>query len=171
MDGELTYSIIMNQDHSLISPDFQETYKILCSGLVRGLRLLAVPAEFKPINDIIAEGKKISGNAQTRGMNIVHQHGTILREVDPSLMFKVLKVPNEKSRDKLIKSVEERVASVNNLLKREIGFEELQRALIKGFEESCEVTLALGTTTKVEEQLAAKLKADKYATREWNFKR
>jgi lipoate-protein ligase A len=170
-DGELTYSLIMNQDHRLISRDFQETYETLCSGLVKGLRLLGIPAEFKPINDIVAYGKKVSGNAQTRGMNVVHQHGTILREVDPSLMFKVLKVPNEKIRDKLIKSVEERVASVNSLLKKEIGFEELQRALIKGFEEACEVTLALGTTTKVEEQLTAKLKTEKYATKEWNFKR
>jgi lipoate-protein ligase A len=169
--GELTYSLIVNQDHRLISSDFQETYGTLCSGLVKGLRLLGIPAEFKPINDIIAHGKKVSGNAQTRGMNVVHQHGTILREVDPSLMFTVLKVPNEKIRDKLIKSVEERVTSVNKLLKRKLGFEELQRALIKGLEESYEVTLVPETTTKFEEQLAAELKAEKYAAREWNFKR
>jgi len=170
-DGELTYSLIINQKHRLISEDFQETYETLCSGLVRGLRLLEVQAEFKRINDIVVEGKKISGNAQTRGMNVVHQHGTVLLRVDPSVMFAVLKVPNEKIRDKLVKSVEERVTSLNRVLRRDVGFEELKEALTKGFEETFSIRLAEGTLIKFEEQTAAALKAEKYATREWNFKR
>jgi lipoate-protein ligase A len=170
-DGELTYSLFINENHRLNSRDFQKTYEKLCSGLVLGLRLLGIPAEFKPINDIIVEGKKISGNAQTRGMNVVHQHGTILREVDPALMFTLLKVPSEKIRDKMIKSAEERVTSINKFLKREVSFEELKEALKKGFEESFKIKLVLGETLEFEEQLAAKLKAEKYATKEWNFKR
>jgi len=170
-DGELTYSIIVNEDHRLISRDFQKTYYTLCSGLVSGLRRLGVPAEFKLINDIVAKGKKISGNAQTRGMNVVHQHGTILREVKPALMFRVLKVPSEKIRDKLIRSVEERVTSVNAVLGREVSFKELKEALIKGFEESFGIELTLGSITDFEENLAQRLKVEKYATREWNFKR
>jgi len=170
-EGELTYSLIVNEDHKLISRDFQETYRTLCSGLVSGLRRLGVPAEFKPINDIVAQGKKISGNAQTRGMNVVHQHGTILREVDPALMFKVLKVPSEKIRDKLIKSVKERVTSINALLGREVSFKELKDALIGGFEDSFGIELTLGNITDFEENLAQRLKAEKYAIREWNFRR
>ena len=170
-DGELTYSLIVNEDHPLISRDFQKTYETLCSGIVRGLRVLGVPAEFKPINDIIVDGKKISGNAQTRSMNVVHQHGTILRDVDPTLMFTVLKVPSEKIRDKMIKSVKERVTSVKNYLKREVRFEELKNALIRGFEETFNIKLVPGEVTDFEEQTAIKLKMEKYSTREWNFKR
>jgi len=170
-DGELTYSLIINEDHPLISRDFQKTYETLCSGIVRGLRILGVPAEFKPINDIIVDGKKISGNAQTRSMNVVHQHGTILRDVDPTLMFTVLKVPSEKIRDKMIKSVKERVTSVKNYLKREVSFEELKNALIRGFEETFNIKLVPGEVTDFEEQTAIKLKMEKYSTREWNFKR
>ena len=170
-DGELTYSLIVNEDHPLISRDFQKTYETLCSGIVRGLRALGVPAEFKPINDIIVDGKKISGNAQTRSMNVVHQHGTILRDVNPTLMFTVLKVPSEKIRDKMIKSVKERVTSVKNYLKREVRFEELKNALIRGFEETFNIKLVPGEVTDFEEQTAIKLKMEKYSTREWNFKR
>ncbi len=170
-DGELTYSLIVNEDHPLISRDFQKTYETLCSGIVRGLRVLGVPAEFKPINDIIVDGKKISGNAQTRSMNVVHQHGTILRDVDPTLMFTVLKVPSEKIRDKMIKSVKERVTSVKNYLKREVRFEELKNALIRGFEETFNIKLVPGEVTDFEERTAIKLKMEKYSTREWNFKR
>jgi len=170
-DGELTYSLIINEDHPLISRDFQKTYENLCSGIIRGLRILGVPAEFKPINDIIVGGKKISGNAQTRSMNVVHQHGTILRDVNPTLMFTVLKVPSEKIRDKMIKSVKERVTSIKSYLKKEVSFEELKDALIKGFEEAFNIRLIPGEVTNFEEQTAIKLKMEKYSTREWNFKR
>jgi len=170
-EGELTYSIIVDENHRLISRDFQETYRTLCSGLVLGLRQLGVPAEFKPINDIVARGKKISGNAQTRGMSIVHQHGTILRKVDPALMFKVLKVPSEKIRDKLIKSVEERVTSINDVLRRDVSFRELKDALIKGFEDSLGIKLMPGSITDFEEDVAQRLKVEKYASRKWNFRR
>jgi len=170
-EGELTYSIIVDENHRLISRDFQETYRTLCSGLVLGLRQLGVPAEFKPINDIVARGKKISGNAQTRGMSIVHQHGTILRKVDPALMFKVLKVPSEKIRDKLIRSVEERVTSINDVLGRDVSFRELKDALIKGFEDSFGIKLMLGSIMDFEEDVAQRLKVEKYASRKWNFRR
>lgn len=170
-DGELTYSIIVDENHPLISQDFQKTYETLCLGLVKGLRLLGVPAEFKPINDIIVLGKKISGNAQTRGMNVIHQHGTILRDVNPELMFTVLKVPGEKIRDKIIKSVKERVTSIKSCLGREISFEELKNALIRGFEEAFKISLVPEEVTEFEEQMAMKLKREKYSTKEWNFKR
>ncbi|MEM2326799.1 MAG: biotin/lipoate A/B protein ligase family protein [Candidatus Bathyarchaeia archaeon] len=170
-DGELTYSIVVSEDHPLVSRDFQKTYENLCSGLIRGLRLLGVPAEFRPINDIVVGGRKISGNAQTRGMNVVHQHGTILRDVNPTIMFTVLKVPSEKIRDKMIKSVEERVTSINKYLGREVSFEELREALISGFEEAFGIELIPGKVEDFEERLAISLKREKYSTREWNFRR
>jgi len=170
-EGELTYSLMISEEHRLISRDFQKTYETLCSGLVSGLRSLGIPSEFKPINDIVVAGKKISGNAQTRGMGVVHQHGTILREVDPVLMFKVLKVPNEKIRDKMIKSVEERVTSVNRYLRREVGFKELEEALVDGFKDSFNVELEPGGATEFEEHRAAQIRKRKYATKKWNFKR
>ncbi len=170
-DGELTYSMFINQNHRLVSADFQESYETLCSGLVSGLRLLGVQAEFKPINDIVVGGRKVSGNAQTRGLNVVHQHGTVLVEVDPSLMFAVLKVPNEKIRDKMIKSVEERVTSLHTILGRDVDFDKLKRALIEGFEASFKVRLVQGTLTKFEEQRAEALRTEKYSRREWNFRR
>ena len=170
-NGELTYSMLLSQSHRLVSADFQESYGTLCSGLVNGLRLLGVQAEFKPINDIVVGGRKVSGNAQTRGLNVVHQHGTILLEVDPKLMFAVLKVPNEKIRDKMIKSVEERVTSLRAVLGREVSFDELKGALIEGFEASFRIKLVQGALTEFEAQKAEELRTEKYSRREWNFRR
>jgi len=170
-NGELTYSLIMNEDHRLVTEDFQNTYETLCSGLVLGLKLLGLPARFRPINDIEVEGRKISGNAQTRGMNVVHQHGTILREVDVNLMFKVLKVPSEKIRDKMIKVVQERVTSVNSLLRRNVSFGELSDALLRGFSEAFQIELIPGKITEFEDKLTVELEKSKYATEGWNLKR
>jgi len=170
-DGELTYSMAMSEDHRLVSKDIQKTYQTLCSGLTLGLSLLGIPAEFKPINDIIVGGKKISGNAQTRRMGVVLQHGTVLREVDPSLMFSLLKVPSEKIRDKLIATVKERVTSINSYLGRDVSFNEIKRALKEGFEKALNIRLINGQPTNFETSLAEKLEMEKYASKEWNFMR
>lgn len=171
LEGELTYSTVISESHRLVFQDIQKTYQTLCSALILGLGSLGIPAEFKPINDIIAKGKKISGNAQTRRTGVVLQHGTILREVDPALMFSLLKVPSEKIRDKLIKAVEERVTSINSYLGRRVGFEELKAALKEGFEKALGIRLVPGKPIDFENSLAAKLMVEKYASRDWNFRR
>jgi lipoate-protein ligase A len=99
-------------------------------------------------------------------MDVVHQHGTILREVNPALMFTLLKVPNEKIRDKMIKAVGERVTSINGYLKRNTTFEELKEALVSGFEEAFKTELAAGEILEFEEQSSTRLEAEKYATKE-----
>ena len=169
-NGELTYSIMVSEANRLIPKDILKSYEVLCSGLTLGLSLLGIPAEFKPINDIVVADRKISGNAQTRRMGVVHQHGTILREVDPEVMFTLLKVPSEKIRDKLIQSVKERVTSINGYLGKEVKFGELKAALKEGFERTLNIRLARQETTEYEAELATQLRK-KYASREWNFKR
>jgi lipoate-protein ligase A len=170
-EGELTYSITVTQDHRLISKNLQKTYQILCSGLVQGLNLLGISAKFKRINDIIVGEKKISGNAQTRKMGVVLQHGTILRRVDPALMFTLLKVPSKKIRDKLIKTVDERVTSIERYLGTQVSFEELKNALKHGFEKAFEIKLVKEQPIDFEDSLTSELIVKKYSLKDWNFKR
>ncbi len=92
--------------------DIIKSYELICGGIVDALRVLGMPkAVFRPVNDIDVNGKKISGNAQTRRWGVVVQHGTVLVDTDIRTMFTVLKVSKEKISDKLIKSVEERVTT------------------------------------------------------------
>lgn len=168
--GEITYSIIVPEEHEKIPHSILESYNVLCGGIVNGLRTLGLNAEFKPVNDIVVNGKKISGNAHTRRNKRILQHGTILCDVNPKLMFSVLKVPDEKIRDKMIKTVEERVTSI----KKELGDVDKNKvvdALITGFENVLGVELVKGNITKEELLLAEELKECKYGTKEWNFKR
>lgn len=170
-DGELTYSTIIDLNNPFITQDIMKSYEIICSGLILGLKKLGITAEFRPINDIVVDGKKISGNAQTRRFDSFLQHGTILIDSNISKMFKVLKISNEKISDKMIKKAEERVTNLKKLLRSSVSFEEVFQALKMGFEETLGITLDKGKLTSEEQKLALKLKEEKYLKKSWNFKR
>ncbi|MEM2142645.1 MAG: biotin/lipoate A/B protein ligase family protein [Candidatus Thorarchaeota archaeon] len=169
--GELTYSIILPRGHRLVNDDIQKSYEILCQGIVQGLSRLGVSAEFKPVNDIVVNGRKISGNAQTRRHNCLLQHGTILISVDVVTMFSVLKVRPEKITDKVIADVKQRVTSLNEVLGRDVGFEETADALRDGFASALSLRLVPGTLSDAEKELAARLVREKYSTDAWNLVR
>ena len=165
--AELTYSIILPAAHPLAGKSVQDSYGILCAGITRGLGLLGVDAVFAPINDILVGGRKVSGNAQTRRMGGVLQHGTVLLDIDLDLMFELLKVPLIKvSRDETIRDVKERVTSLKALLGRNVSFEEAATALARGFREALSLDMLEDTSplpSEAEERRAWELAATKFA--------
>ena len=169
--AEVTYSIVIPESHPLSRPSILDSYRIICSGIIEGLSQLGIEAEFAPINDIIAGGKKISGNAQTRKKNCILQHGTILLSVDVDTMFSLLKVPQEKARGKLIQEVKARVTSVENLLGSTIGFDETVLALEQGFSSALDLVLSEAEPTQEETISAATIATEKFASPEWTYKR
>lgn len=168
--GEITYSIVTAEDDPRVSTDVTESYRYLCHGIVEGLALLGVEAEFKPINDIIVGGRKISGNAQIRRYGAVLHHGTILVDFDAREMFSVLKISKEKLSDKMIRQAEERVTTIRRELGRQISFEEVREALERGFAKALGVELVRGGLSDHERELVNKFR-EKYASREWIYRR
>ena len=164
-DGEITYSVIGPE--KIFPQGIHESYSLICSSIVDGLRNLGIDSEFKPINDIIVGGKKISGNAQTRRRGILWQHGTVLYDLNVKKMFTLLKVGSEKVSDKMIKSVEDRVTRV--LDHKKVRMEELYDALVKGFTKG--KNFHFGRLTEDEKDRAKFLAGDVYLKDEWNFKR
>ncbi len=163
---ELTYSIVMSPPSGKIL----DSYKHIQRGLVEGLRLIGINAEMSGINDIVVEGRKISGNAQTRRYGGLLQHGTLLMNVNVDEMFSILKVPQEKMRDKLISNVKERVTSLKHL-GYEIEFEELQKYMAEGFKNALSAELYEDALPNEVMDMAKKLEVEKYGNPEWNFKR
>lgn len=166
-EGEVTYSVIVDQDHQRVPRDIIESYELICSGVVNALIKLGINAEFSPINDINVNGKKISGNAQTRRWGVVVQHGTILVDTDIKTMFKVLKVSKEKISDKLIKSTEERVTTIRRELGRKVSFKETTNVLKETFPEVFGVEPVESGLSDEEKELATQLREEKYITKEW----
>jgi len=167
-EGELTYSVVCREED--VPHEIIESYRLICGGLVKGFGRLGLRAEFKPVNDVQVEGKKISGSAQTRRWGSVLQHGTVLISPDVRRMFELLKVSPEKISDKFIASVFQRVTTVERELGRKPSFEEVRQAMIAGFEETLGVKLVEGEPTEGELKLAEELRP-KYSSVEWLRKR
>jgi len=163
-DGELTYSVVCRQGD--VPADIIESYKLICGGLVHGFQRLGLSAEFKPVNDVQVNGKKISGSAQTRRWGSVLQHGTVLISPDVRKMFELLKVSPEKISDKFIASVFERVTTVERELGRKPSFEEVRDAMRAGFEASFGVELVESELTDGEKKFVVELRP-KYASDGW----
>jgi lipoyltransferase/lipoate-protein ligase len=170
-DKELTYSIVIPEAHPAIPKNILKSYGRICNALLQGLAQLGINGTYAPINDILVDGKKISGNAQTRKANTILQHGTILLDVDVDTMFSLLKVPNEKIKDKLIQDVKQRVTSIQQILGKKIRFEEVAEALKLGFEEEFDVELIQGILTKEEKTLATQFEKECFSTTHWNHRR
>ena len=154
-----SYSQSMRRDfHMHPELGFQE---VRTAGIVADhLRRLGLEATFAPINDIAVNGRKISGNAQTRRFGGVLQHGTVLCDVNPALMFTLLKVPDAKLRDKLLQTVAERVTSI----RREVGAVDPQaviEALCAGFAAALDAEFIPGVLTEQEAQLAQQIKEER----------
>lgn len=161
--GEITYSVAGPQE--LFPRNIISSYQLICGWVADSLALLGIDAEFRPINDITVGGKKISGNAQTRRGGVLLQHGTVLHSVDVDRMFSVLKVSDEKIRDKMISNVKERVTSITHQdpgITRETALEALLRGFTRGKE------FETGALTPPELARAHELAGTRYRRDEWN---
>jgi lipoate-protein ligase A len=83
-------------------------------------------------------------------------------------MFSVLKVSDEKIRDKMIANVKERVTSIA-LQKPGISKELVLHALMQGFTRG--KSFGTGTLTKAESARAMELVNERYRKKEWNWMR
>lgn len=164
-NGEITYSVVAPE--SMMPSGIRESYQFICGWIIESLKNIGIESEFKPINDIIAGGKKISGNAQTRRNGVLLQHGTLLYDLDVRTMFTLLKVPKEKISDKMIESVEERVTKVLNF--GNFSIKDVYDAMFNGFtkDKECEI----GSLSENEIYRAKELAETRYKINEWNYRR
>ncbi len=100
--------------------------------MLRAVRQFGVHAEFSGRNDILADGRKFSGNAFCMRKNGAFHHGTILINTDMSKLSAYLAVPKDKIESKGIASVRSRVVNLAEL-NPEITPAKMAEALKKAF--------------------------------------
>ncbi|AEJ41676.1 biotin/lipoate A/B protein ligase [Sulfobacillus acidophilus TPY] len=111
-------------------------YRSMLVAPVRAYRRLGISAEHRPVNDLVVGPRKIGGTgAATIGQTLVLV-GSLMMDFDVQQMSRVLKVPSEKFRDKLVQSLEDYMTTV----RRELGDrmpsrEEATRVLVESFAE------------------------------------
>ena len=192
-DRDFTYSVIVVEDNPLIPKGILESYKELSRGIIRGLDLLGVKAEVVALADdtnkgkkkdlsvacfdspswyeVVIDGKKIVGSAQTRREGVLLQHGSILLNLDIDKLFTALKTPSEKVKERIVKDFPNRAISLDTVLGRTVVYEDLIQVMQEGFAEALGIKLLPGELTPQEVQLAKQLEQEKYASLEWNTRK
>lgn len=168
MNGEITYAVVAKIDD--ISRDILESYRIICQGIVYAIEEFGLRAEYRPINDVIVNGKKISGSAQARKKRSLLQHGTLMYNTDLDVLSNTLRVPREKLASHGVRSIRERVTTLSIELGYNPGYRQVVNALINGFKRALGIDFEEKELTPMEISYAKEL-FKKYRSSEWIFKR
>jgi lipoate-protein ligase A len=106
-------------------------YDLFNKPVVEVLRELGVPAEIGGRNDILADGRKISGNAQFATAGKMFSHGTLLLDSNLDDVTAALRPKPGKVESKGVKSVRSRVANISEFLREPITVTELRDRIIE----------------------------------------
>ncbi len=101
--------------------------------ILEAVKSLGIEAEFSGRNDILAQGRKFSGNAFYAGGGKYIHHGTLMLDVDTKDMGKYLNVSQKKLTSKAIASVKSRVINLIDIVPG-LTVERLMDALSESFE-------------------------------------
>ena len=136
--------------------------EMVCSAIIAGLASLGVKAEYKPINDVLVDGAKISGSAQMRRWGVVLQHGTLILDLDRDKMYGALRTdPDKKTR----------VTSLAEAMEGGVHLAAVKEALVAGFGEVLGSEFRRGSLTETERARIDELVREKYGNDDWNLKR
>ncbi len=118
LDGaQLFFQLIVRRDRPGVPPHIAGFYARFLGPVVNTFRDFGVPAEYKPVNDIVANGRKISGTGAAQVDDMVVLVGNFIIDFDYTMMARVLRVPDEKFRDKIYKTLSENLTTI----RRETG--------------------------------------------------
>lgn len=98
--------------------------------ILQALRKLGIQAEKSGRNDLLADGRKFSGNAFYASGQHCYHHGTLMVQVDRRLLGKYLQVSAAKLASKGVASVQSRVVNLAEL-RPGLTIPELERALVE----------------------------------------
>lgn len=160
--GNLNFTFIVDKEDA-----DGMNFSIFTEPVCEVLRNFGVNAEFTGRNDIVIDGRKISGNSQYVKKDRVMHHGCIMLDSDLEKVADALNVKAAKFISKSSKSVRSRVTTINENAPRHITMEEFKSAL----KERILGNSSVEPYELTEEDLAEIncLRDTKYATWQWNY--
>ncbi|MGV3108150.1 lipoate--protein ligase family protein [Staphylococcus borealis] len=192
-DKELTYSVIVSEEHPNMPSTVTEAYRVISEGLLEGFKLLGFEAYFaiprskeereklkQPRSavcfdapswyELVVEGRKIAGSAQTRQKGVILQHGSLLQDVDVDELFDMFTFKNDRLKHKMKKAFVDKAVAINDIADRHITIEEMEKAFEEGFKKGLNIEFKpLILSDKQMEEV--KELEEKYRSDEWLYKK
>ncbi|MBE9508940.1 MAG: lipoate--protein ligase family protein, partial [Chloroflexi bacterium] len=131
---------------------------------------LGIPAEYRPVNDIVANQRKVSGCGAAEIGDYYVLVGNLIVDFDYKMMARVLKLPDEKFRDKVYKTIYENLSTIKREIEDVPPREELWSLMADKF---VEMLGPLEVETTVDEEWRAKTDelAEQFLTDEWLYQK
>ncbi|MGG3924652.1 biotin/lipoate A/B protein ligase family protein [Metabacillus fastidiosus] len=193
-DTELTYSVIVSEEHPEMPKTVTEAYRVISEGILEGFKNLGLDAYFaiprteeekqglkNPRSavcfdapswyELVVEGRKVAGSAQTRQKGVILQHGSILLDLNEDMLFDLFKYSNERVRERMQKAFKNKAVAANELRDKPVTIDEARVAFKEGFEKGLDIELQEYFLTEEETEYVEKLAKEKYESDDWNFKR
>jgi len=166
--NQLFYHFIWHNDTPNIPRKVNEIFETLLKPVTQSYRDFGIDAVYKPVNDILANNKKISGNGA--GMFDLAQVlvGNFILDFPRQEMARILRVPDEKFRDKVYKSLKDGISS----FKDELGFIPSREEIVSTFKINIEEQLGIELiSSKLNQKIEDEMKRLKtmYLTNEWLY--
>lgn len=169
--GGAVYHDLGNLNFSFITKDDGESFhnfRKFTEPVIRALHKIGVNAELQGRNDIVVDGRKISGNAQFATGGRMFSHGTLLFNSEIDHVVSALRVKKDKIESKGIKSIRSRVANISEFLSEPMTIEEFRAFLLKNIFEGEEKIPEYVLTEKDWEKIH-EISKERYQKWEWNY--
>ncbi|MER2079035.1 lipoate--protein ligase family protein [Psychrobacillus psychrotolerans] len=193
-EHELTYSVIVTESYPSMPATVTEAYRVISEGLLLGFQNLGLNAYFSVPNtdeqkenlknpksavcfdapswyELVVEGKKVAGSAQTRQKGVILQHGAILLDLDEDKLIQTFKFASEEIREKVRKGLSQKAVSINKIISKPVTMEECKIAFKKGFADALEIELVEYNLTQEQKNYVKQLEVTRYANDKWNYKK
>ena len=163
--GNLNFSFITNSGKENFN-----NFRKFTAPVIKALNELGVDAELGGRNDILVNGKKISGNAQYITGKRMVSHGTLLFDSDLSQVVEALNVKMSKITSKGIKSVRSRVVNICEHIEKPMDMESFRTHLIESIIKGSE-KITIYTLAQEDWQAVQIFVEERYNSWEWNYGR
>ncbi len=160
--GNVNFSFIKN-----VKSPAEISFKQFTMPIVEALGKLSVTAITSGRNDLLIEGKKISGNAEHIFKNRVLHHGTLLFNSDLKNLGQAIKVVSGKYQSKAVQSNRSEVANISSFLRKNFKVDEFIQFLI-----DVQLKNNMNTFYELTETDIHKIEIlvnEKFKNRDWNF--
>ena len=161
--GNLNFSFLTKDDG-----DSFRNFKKFTQPIVDALKEMGVDAELSGRNDILAGGRKISGNAQFSTKGRMFSHGTLMFDTEIEAVVSALKVRKDKIESKGIKSIRSRVANIMEFIEEPISIDDFRLKLLHSIFGGEEEVKTIELTEEDWANIYA-LSKERYANWEWNY--
>jgi lipoate-protein ligase A len=163
--GNLNFSFITD-----FTEEKLDYFKTLIKPILNTLKHLGVPAQLTEKNNILVDGKKVSGTSQHTNMRRMLSHGTLLFDTELDVLQRVLDSNLVITQSRAVSSIKSGVTNIFEHLRHPIGMDAFRAEMLGGISDALGNLVEYRLTAE-DREAVHRLANEKYRSWDWTFGR